>query len=528
MKKKERSHSRENDLRKRAEESYRKKSSLAPDKQESSNPGELQQILYELRVHQIELEMQNDELRRAQGELEASRARYFDLYDLAPVGYLSLNENGLITEINLTAATLLGMARGELIKQPVSRFIHKEDQDIYYRHRKELMETGTLQVYELRMTRNDGTTFWVQVQAVTAHDAEGLRVYRVVVIDIDERKLLEEALDESQRQITLMADLLDHSSQAFSIFYPDGRLGRCNEAFPRMMGYTKEELSALDWIRDITSPEWLELERLELERLQRTGLPVRYEKEYIRKDGTRVPAELLVHMIRDEQDRLLYYYGFATDITERKLAEDKILQLLSEKELLLREVHHRIKNNMYNISTLLDLQADLIKNTSAVVALRDAKSRVRSMMVLYDKVYRSTNLEKIAIGDYLPSLVDDIITSYSNKNLLTVETHIGAFTLDVDRAFPLGMILNELLINALKHAFVGRDDGMIIVSASLTGNRAAFIIEDNGVGMPESIDIETSTGFGMHLVNALVKQLGGNIRIERGKGTRLVLEFDAL
>ena len=130
-------------------------------------------MLHELRVHQIELEMQNEELRRTQAELDAARARYFDLYDLAPVGYCTLTEKGLILEANLTAATLLGVARGALVKQPITRFILKEDQDIYYLHRKQLFETGEPQACELRMLKKDGTTFWAHLPATAAQDADG-------------------------------------------------------------------------------------------------------------------------------------------------------------------------------------------------------------------------------------------------------------------------------------------------------------------------------------------------------------------
>ena len=120
----------------------RRKSRRDAGKPGGASPEETRRALHELQVHQIELEMQNEELRRTQEELEASRARYFDLYDLAPVGYFTLSEQGLILEANLTAARLLGVARGALVKQPLSRFILPEDQDIYYLHRKELLETG--------------------------------------------------------------------------------------------------------------------------------------------------------------------------------------------------------------------------------------------------------------------------------------------------------------------------------------------------------------------------------------------------
>ncbi len=153
-----------NPLRRLAEE----KAALMIETPQALSLEETRRMLHELRVHQIELEIQNEELRRAQEELEAARERYFGLYNLAPVGYCTLSEKGLIQGINLTAAALLGMARSELVKQPISRFILKEDQDIYYFHRKQLFETGEPQSCELRMVRPDGTSFWARMVSTTA------------------------------------------------------------------------------------------------------------------------------------------------------------------------------------------------------------------------------------------------------------------------------------------------------------------------------------------------------------------------
>jgi PAS domain S-box-containing protein len=164
------------------------------------------QMLHELRVHQIELEMQNDELRRTQAELEAARVRYFDLYDLAPVGYFTLSEAGLILEANLTAATLLDVARSALVKQPITRFIFPEDQDIYYGHRKLLFEThstssgqaGEPQVFELRLVKKDAAPCWVRIDATAAQDADGKTVCRATMIDITKHKRGEVALKASE------------------------------------------------------------------------------------------------------------------------------------------------------------------------------------------------------------------------------------------------------------------------------------------------------------------------------------------
>ncbi len=191
-------------LRERAEALAGEKTGGIPENLEVLSPEEARRALHELRVHQIELEMQNEELRRTQEELEASRARYFDLYDLAPVGYFTLSEQGSILEANLTAARLLGVARATLVEQPLSRFILPGDQDIHYRHRKQLLETAAPQSWELRLLRKDAAPFWARVEATTAQDADGATVWRVVVSDITERKLEEEEkakLEAQNRQL---------------------------------------------------------------------------------------------------------------------------------------------------------------------------------------------------------------------------------------------------------------------------------------------------------------------------------------
>lgn len=172
------------DLRRQAE----KKAALSPEHNKCLSLNETRLMIHELRVHQIELEMQNEELRQAQEELHASRARYFDLYDLAPVGYCTLNESGLLLEVNLHAATLLGVLRGILVNHSISNFIHKEDQDIYYGFRKQLFETGEPQVCELRMMKSDGSSVWLHVSATVAQDMGSTLICRLVLIDITERK----------------------------------------------------------------------------------------------------------------------------------------------------------------------------------------------------------------------------------------------------------------------------------------------------------------------------------------------------
>jgi PAS domain S-box-containing protein len=209
-------------LRKRAEALVGESAGEIPENLEALSPETAWRALHELRVHQIELEMQNVELRRAQEELEDSRARYFDLYDLAPVGYFTLSERGLILEVNLTAAQLLGVARSALVKQPLSRFILAEDEDIHYRCYKQLLETGAPQSWELRFLRKDAAPFWARVEAAMAQDAGGAFECRAVVSDITERKAAEQQtlwnaeLEQRVRSRTAALEAANKELEAFA------------------------------------------------------------------------------------------------------------------------------------------------------------------------------------------------------------------------------------------------------------------------------------------------------------------------
>jgi len=184
-------------LRWRAEEIAQEQGVLSPENLTTLSRVEALKLIHELRVHQIELTMQNEELCRAQAELNATRERYFDLYYLAPVGYFIVSHEGRILEANLAGVNLLGVRRAALVKQPITRFIFKEDQDVYYLHRRELLATGEAHTCELRMVKTDGTVFWVRLTATTQPPSTisghgGAPLSRVVLSDISEQKQMEQ------------------------------------------------------------------------------------------------------------------------------------------------------------------------------------------------------------------------------------------------------------------------------------------------------------------------------------------------
>lgn len=227
----------------------------------------------------------------------------------------------------------------------------------------------------------------------------------------------------------------------------------------------------------------------------------------------------------DGSGRALRYLGAVIDISDRKRTEEKVGELLDEKELILKEVHHRVKNNLNTVYSFLALQAGSTGEPLARRVLTDAGSRVQSMLLLYDRLYQSGSFVSMRVDLYLSPLIDQIMEVFPNRDSVRVLKRIEAFPLDADRLQPLGVIVNELLTNIMKYAFVGKGGGEIIVEASSVGGLVALAIQDDGDGLPESIDFRHSSGFGLMLVEALTKQLKGSVRIDRRRGTGIVLEF---
>ncbi len=219
--------------------------------------------------------------------------------------------------------------------------------------------------------------------------------------------------------------------------------------------------------------------------------------------------------------------SFGRDITERKQDEEKIKNLLLEKELLLKEVHHRIRNNMSTIIAFLSLQSETLNTTESKMALKEAENRVQSMLVLYDKLFLSTDYVNVSTKKYFENLIDEIIYNFPNCDIVKAEYNIEDAMLDAKIIFNLGIIINELITNTMKHAFVDKEMGKINASLSVDEGNAIMTIQDDGTELPESVSFENpATGFGFKLVSMLVKQLDGSIQIERGEGTKFTIKFN--
>jgi len=310
-------------LRQRAEQAALEATARAPETLATITPEETRQMLHMLRAQQVELEMQNEELRLTQEQLIAAKERYFDLFDLAPVGYLSVGETDLIAEANLAASTLLGVTRDELLQQTLARFIVIDDHAIYSRHRQQLFETGIPQSCELRLLRKDGTQAWSQLAATLARTPSGEPICRVVLSDITQRKQVEQSL-------RIKNFVFDASLTANSVADLDGNLTDANDAFLRIWGYPNKTAvlgkSIPHFLKDPTEAAAI------LTALTETG---HWQGEYVarRGDGSTFIANGLATVVRDARGKPIGYQSTVLDISERK-REQEVLRL---SEQLLRE-----------------------------------------------------------------------------------------------------------------------------------------------------------------------------------------------
>jgi PAS domain S-box-containing protein len=369
-----------------------------------------------------------------------------------------------------------------------------------------------------------GRELWLETNKVPLHDDSG-RVSGILVAfsDITKAKLIEEALAHEQY---LLEALMNNSSDYIYFKDLESRFTRASKAHSSFLGLDSPSRMIGKTDFDFYAEEHASQAFADEREIISTGQSIRKEETNIKLGGSSswVLTEKLP--LRNRDGAIIGTFGISRDITSRKRDEERIKNLLKEEEAILKEVHHRIKNNMITINSLLNLQASTLSDANARKALEDAGNRVQSMMVLYEKLFQSTNFTTISVREYLPSLVEQIVANFPNSDSISVHETIDDFILDSKLLTHLGLIVNELLTNIMKYAFDGRDRGSIAISARLDRNRVSLIIEDDGNGMPEGINFKKSSGFGLMLVGMLTEQLGGTIGIERNEGTKIVLEFE--
>jgi PAS domain S-box-containing protein len=332
---------------------------------------------------------------------------------------------------------------------------------------------------------------------------------------------------KAELDLLLFKSIVECSNMAIAISDPNGQLYYINPAHVKLFGRTLEEARNLNY-RDYYPLESLEILSKEVAPALERGSGWEGELEVFNINGRVFPLWEQADSIFDESGNMLFGFGIMQDITKRKQAEAQIKSSLKEKETLLQEIHHRVKNNMTVISSLLKLQMNSLDNKEAKEALQDSQNRVQSMSMIHETLYRSDNLSAIDLKTYLSELGGTIFQNYSISNKVQFKVEAENITIGAKQASPVGLIVNELISNCLKYAFTDDREGEILLKLkSNNENGVELIVSDNGVGIPEAFDLQKADSLGLKLVKMLAEnQLDGSLDMESNNGTKFTIKFN--
>ncbi len=376
---------------------------------------------------------------------------------------------------------------------------------------------------EFRIQAKDGSWKWVNSRGkAVGREANG-RASRVVGthVDITERKHMEILLRDSEAKYRL---LFDNAGDAIFIHDLQGRIMEANSMAQERLGYTRDELISRDFSQ-IEAEEEAPRNEGRMDRILKDGF-LEFRTVHRRRDGGLIPTEANARLIEWEGRPAIL--STCRDISGKLVDEAKIGELLKEKDLVLREAHHRIKNNMATLASYISLRAETCVDPQALATLRDCLSQARGMEVLLDKLYRGESVGELDLRDYLPALMEEILGLFP-ATTVALDLRLEEIHLDAKRLSTLGIVVNELITNSMKYAFGGIARPAISLAASRRDGRICLVYEDNGRGLPEGFSIEASQGFGIQLIQALAGQLGG--RLEAGSspgaggGARFAINF---
>ncbi len=341
--------------------------------------------------------------------------------------------------------------------------------------------------------------------------------------DITERKLAEEALKDSEERFKI---IFEFAPDAYYLCDLQGNFTHGNLAAERITGYKREELIGASFIAlNLLSPDQI-LKAADLLALNAQGEATGPDEFILnRKDGSQIAVDIATYPVKIKG--VTAVLGIARDITQRKRDEEQLKATLNEREVMLREIHHRVKNNMQIISSLLRLQSRSITDEKTLEIFNESQSRIRSMALIHEKLYQSRDYSRVEFADYVRKTITHLFALYEiPADSISYKVEAEDVYLDIGRAIPCGLIINELVTNSLKHAFPGKRKGEIIVRISKQDDaRYRLTVKDTGVGLPEDFDPDKQKTLGFQIIRDLVRQLEGSMRVKKEPGTEIIIQF---
>ena len=460
--------------------------------------------------------------------LRASEKRFRTLIENSSDALSLTSSNGTILYVSPSTSRIFGLSSEGRLGNNAFERVHPDDlpyiKSQFARLLKHPRESIIVQV---RTLHGDGTWHWTEAMGGNLLKEPSVRAIVVNFRDITERKQAEEALRESVEKYKTLTEHLNVGVYR-NTPGPLGKFIEANPAIVRMFGYdSKEEFVAIHVADLYQNPR----DREDLsKKVIKDGFVKNEELRLKKKDGTSFVGSVSSVAVSDESGRVKYFDGIIDDITERKRAENQIKASLAEKEVLLREIHHRVKNNMQIISSLLNLQAGYIKEKDDLKMIKDSQSRIRSMALIHEQLYKSQDFSRINFPDYVQRLAVHLFQfNQVDPNLIQLKMSLEDAFLDIQTAIPCGLILNELITNSLKHAFPqGRRGEIGLGLHPLKDRTYQMIVRDTGVGLPQDVDIRDPKSFGLQIVTMLVDQLEGKMEVEKEGGTTFKILFKEL
>jgi PAS domain S-box-containing protein len=457
--------------------------------------------------------------------LRHNHETYRLLYENAPMAYQSLDADGNIIEVNNTWLVKLGYKKEDVIGKWFGSFLSPESVERFKINFPKFLVADEVSNVEFEMVRSDKSQITVSFDGKIGYDLNGnFKQTHCIFKDITAQKIVENALMESEKYYKT---IFENTGTATIIVEEDSTVSLVNTQFENLYGMKWENIDGkLKWTDMVTSEHLSKMWKYhKLRRLNPNSVPRNYEFDLVDSEGNIKNIFVTVAIIPGTSKSLVSLQ----DISYSKMTENKLKTSIKEKDTLLREIHHRVKNNLQIISSLLNLQSRYIKDSEALDVFTESQNRVRSMAIVHEKLYKSDNISKIDFAEYINDLASNLFYNYNiEPNKLTINTNIENIFFDVDTSIPCGLIVNELLTNCVKHAFPGDKTGHINIDVENNEGNYTLNVSDDGVGFPETIDYKNTDTLGLQLVTNLVNQLNGTIEIKNNDGTNIKIKFQEL